>query len=93
MPLPSIKVISCVSSSSYLIDFEGNLWSFGLNEYGQLGHGDTTNINTPKVILTLKDIHQYHMEIVENIFFPKTLKIILKFGQQVIKRTWHIFLC
>ena len=56
--IPPIKVISCVGSSCYLIDFEGNLWSFGCNEYGQLGHGDTTDRNAPKIIKTLKNIQQ-----------------------------------
>ena len=56
--IPLIKAISCVGTSSYLIDFEGNLWTFGNNENGQLGHGDTTNVNTPKIITTLKDIQQ-----------------------------------
>ena len=41
-----------------MIDFEGNLWTFGTNGFGQLGHGDTTNINTPKLISTLEDIQQ-----------------------------------
>ena len=44
--------------SYYLIDFEGNLWTFGYNDCGQLGHGDTPNINAPKIIPTLKDIQQ-----------------------------------
>ena len=56
--IPPIKIISCVSSSCYLIDFEGNLWSFGSNGEGQLGHGDKISINVPKVINTLKDIQQ-----------------------------------
>ena len=72
--IPPIQTISCVSASCYLIDFEGNLWTFGNNAYGQLGHGDTTNVfglnnygqlghddkgvNTPKIIKTLKDIQQ-----------------------------------
>ena len=56
--IPPIKIISCVSSSCYLIDFEGNLWSFGYNGYGQLGHGDNENINVPKVINNLKNIQQ-----------------------------------
>ena len=47
-----------MDSSSYLIDFEGNLWTFGKNENGPLGHGDTTNKNTPKIVNTLKDIQQ-----------------------------------
>ena len=54
--IPPIKIISCVFPSCYLIDFEGNLWTFGHNDEGQLGHGDNTRINTPKVINTLKDI-------------------------------------
>ena len=56
--IPPIKIISCVRASCYLIDFEGNLWTFGNNCYGQLGHGGKTNINTPKIINTLKDIRQ-----------------------------------
>ena len=57
--IPPIKIISCEGLSSYLIDYEGNLWSFGNNNYyGQLGHGDETDINIPKVINTLKDIQQ-----------------------------------
>ena len=56
--IPSIQTISCVGENSYLIDFEGNLWTFGKNVAGQLGHGDYKNKNTPKVIKTLKDIQQ-----------------------------------
>ena len=58
--IPPIRTISCVGLSCYLIDFEGNLWIFGFNELGQLGHGKykNVNINTPKVINTLKDIQQ-----------------------------------
>ena len=41
-----------------MIDFEGNLWSFGYNYYGQLGLGDSTNKNAPKMINTLKDVKQ-----------------------------------
>ena len=36
--IPTIKMISCVSSSCYLVDFAGNVWTFGCNDYGQLGH-------------------------------------------------------
>ena len=56
--IPPIQTISCVSASCYLIDFEGNLWSFGLNDHGQLGHGNNTNKNTPKIVNTLKNIRQ-----------------------------------
>ena len=56
--VPPIQTISCVGGSSYLIDFEGNLWTFGLNKYGQLGQDDKINLNAPKVINTLKNIQQ-----------------------------------
>ena len=56
--IPPIQTISCVNASCYLIDFEGNLWTFGNNSWGQLGHGNRTNLNAPKVISTLKDIQQ-----------------------------------
>ena len=56
--IPPIKTISCVDASCYLIDFGGNLWSFGLNGHGQLGHGDKTSIDVPKIINTLKGIQQ-----------------------------------
>ena len=34
--IPPIKIISFVNASCYLIDFEGNLWTFGLNDVGHL---------------------------------------------------------
>ena len=77
-----------MSSSSYLIDFEGNLWIFGNNEDGQLGHGDKAYINTPETINTLKDIQQisygscgYHFL---DVVAPKALKIkYLSLGKTV----------
>ena len=56
--IPPIQTISCGNASCYLIDFEGNLWTFGNNKNGQLGHGDNTSINTPKMIFAFKDIRQ-----------------------------------
>ena len=50
--IPPIRIISCVYASCYLIDLEGNLWSFGKNGQGQLGHGDNNDINAPKIINT-----------------------------------------
>ena len=48
-----------MSASCYLIDFEGNLWSFGCDGNGLLGHGfNDQNINTPEEINTLKCIQQ-----------------------------------
>ena len=55
--IPPIK-ISFVNASCFLIDFEGNLWSFGYHICGQLGHGVKQPDNTPKIVSTLKDIQQ-----------------------------------
>ena len=41
-----------------MIDFEGNLWSFGDNNHGQLGHGDILERQIPIKIESLKDIQQ-----------------------------------
>ena len=48
--IPPIQTISCVHASCYLIDFEGNLWTFGLNEWGQLGR--CAKINASKLVNT-----------------------------------------
>ena len=56
--IPPIRTISCVNASCYLIDFEGNLWTFGNNDHRQLGHGDKKDKNVPKMIQTLKNIRQ-----------------------------------
>ena len=60
-----------MSSSCYLIDFEGNLWTFGYNNAGQFGHGDTTRINGPKVIYNFKDIQQISHGACGHHFFAK----------------------
>lgn len=36
--IPPIRYISCVGHTSYLIDFDGNFWSFGCNTDGQTGN-------------------------------------------------------
>ena len=57
--IPSIRTISCAGYSSYLIDMEGNIWSFGSNMHGQLGHEGRKNINTVPIKLdSLKDIQK-----------------------------------
>ena len=56
--IPPIQAISCSGSSNYLLDFEGNVWSFGNNEHGQLGHGDKILRSVPCKIPSLKNIKQ-----------------------------------
>ena len=40
-----IKFITCSSGSSYIIDINDELWSFGNNKYGGLGLGGILNRN------------------------------------------------
>uniref|UniRef100_A0A8C4TU03 Regulator of chromosome condensation 2 n=1 Tax=Falco tinnunculus TaxID=100819 RepID=A0A8C4TU03_FALTI len=55
--LSGIQVRSVVSgpcaAHSLLITTEGKLWSWGRNEKGQLGHGDTKRVEAPKLIEVL----------------------------------------
>ena len=41
-----VKQVICGSHHTYIIKNDGSLWACGLNGYGQLGLGDTTNRNT-----------------------------------------------
>ncbi|KAK6472391.1 protein RCC2-like protein [Huso huso] len=43
------------SAHSLLITTEGKLWSWGRNEKGQLGHGDTKRVEEPKLVEALED--------------------------------------
>ena len=48
--LPQISLISCGSCFTVCVDHEGFMWSFGQNNCGQLGTGNTTNFNVPQKI-------------------------------------------
>ena len=56
--IPSIRIISCINASSYLVDIHGDVWGFGLNFDGQLGNGDKKKRNSPTKIQSLNDITQ-----------------------------------
>ena len=57
--IPPIQTISCSCYSSYLIDFEGNLWCFGSNLHGQLGHEKLkSKVYLPIKLESLKGIQQ-----------------------------------
>ena len=43
-------MISCGCSFTICVDHEGFMWSFGKNNFGQLGTGNTTNFNVPQKI-------------------------------------------
>lgn len=45
-----IRDIACGSSHSAAITSSGELYSWGLGEYGRLGHGDNTTQLRPKLV-------------------------------------------
>lgn len=47
-----IRDIACGSSHSAAITSSGELYSWGLGEYGRLGHGDNTTQLRPKLVCT-----------------------------------------
>lgn len=59
-PLPlinnlHIKDVICGENHVILIDMKGNTFSYGLNNYGQLGLGHFNNVYTPTLIESLND--------------------------------------
>lgn len=48
-----IRDIACGSSHSAAITSSGELYSWGLGEYGRLGHGDNTTQLRPKMVFVL----------------------------------------
>ena len=51
--LPKISLVSCGWDFTVCVDDEGFIWSFGKNESGQLGTGNTTNFNVPQKLINI----------------------------------------
>ena len=49
-----VKSISAGSLCSLIIDMDDNVWSFGDNQYGQLGLGNEVDKNIPTKIPNIK---------------------------------------
>ena len=54
--LPAIQNVYCTASSTICVSEDNELFSFGYNDSGQLGHGDYINIASPKKIEAIKDV-------------------------------------
>ena len=54
--LPKINMISCGMYFTVCVDYEGFIWSFGDNHFGQLGTGNTTNFNVPQKIINMPPV-------------------------------------
>ena len=61
--IPPIKTISCTNGCNYLLDFDGNIWIFGNNNDGQLGHHSSSILekvlSKQKKILSYPKINKY----------------------------------
>ena len=58
-PIPNlsqINMISCGQFFTVCVDDEGFIWSFGKNNYGQLGTGNKTNFNVPQKLLNIPPV-------------------------------------
>ncbi|MCK2000297.1 hypothetical protein MZM54_02700 [[Brevibacterium] frigoritolerans] len=54
--LPPIKDIAIGVYHNLFLDFQGNVWAAGANNYGQLGIGNTTSPSVPTKISTLSNV-------------------------------------
>lgn len=54
----SVKQISCGYDHSAFIDVDGKIWTFGRNNFGQLGISDNISRNTPTLIEGYNDCKQ-----------------------------------
>lgn len=56
--LRNVLVISIACGQDHVIalDSDGNVWTWGFNKYGQLGHGDTENNALPEKVDSLSNI-------------------------------------
>ena len=52
--IPKIVSVAAGSSHTVLLDADGNVWTAGLNDYGQLGRDE--NVGTNKPNLTFKQV-------------------------------------
>ena len=70
--LPPCKQISCGNNFTMCLSENGEVYSFGNNDYGQLGLGNNAeNYNSPQLISSLKDVE--FIECGGNHTFCKTL--------------------
>ena len=51
-----IVSLACGESHVLALDYTKNIWSWGFNKFGQLGHGDASDRNLPQMIESIKGI-------------------------------------
>ena len=54
--MQKIKMISCGANHTSCVDENGNLWTFGYNEFGQLGLGNTVYRNSANKVPGISNV-------------------------------------
>lgn len=54
--LPKIKMVSCGGNFTICVDYKGSMWSFGINDEGELGLGNTITQKVPQQIKNLPPV-------------------------------------
>ena len=57
--LPLLLCAISLKLKSFLFLETGELYTWGWNDYGQLGHGDVISRDLPKLVKNFKDINLY----------------------------------
>ena len=52
----TFRAVAAGNGHSVALDKNGNVWSWGRNDYGQLGNGTLTNTNSPAIMLSATSI-------------------------------------
>ena len=55
---PKIISLSCGGRHTLLLDERGCVWSLGCGTFGQLGHGDTHNVNEPQKVWPIENFKE-----------------------------------
>ena len=73
--LPFIKQVSCGGNFTVCVDYDGFVWSFGQNNYGQLGTGNKTNFNVPQQIQNIPPVLSVDCGLQHTLFITKDLDL------------------
>jgi len=66
LPGKNIKQHECGDDFTVILTEEGRIQTWGSGEYGQLGHGDTQNKQSPTLITSIKYVINYRSSISDN---------------------------
>ncbi len=68
-PLNSVRAVSASQDHSLSLQYDGTVWAWGGNEFGQLGDGTTDNRDTPALVMASESVPFANVEIVAASWF------------------------